>query len=117
MRTLHAPFGALQSAKRSPNTRRISNWCGTIWCVEVEDAIWQRQLHGLGRQIVNRVQKLMGSDAVQDVEFRIGIPRRQPQRAEARESSLPQAPQDEADSIQDPILRRVYRNSRRKAVG
>lgn len=85
--------------------------------VEVEDAIWQRQLHGLSRQIVSRVQKLMGSEIVQDVEFRIGIPRREPQRAETRQPKLFAEPADEADGIQDPVMRRLYRQSRKKAVG
>ena len=84
--------------------------------VEVEDAVWQRQLHGLSWQIVNRIQKLMGSDAVQDIEFRIGIPRREPQRAETRHPSLFIGSNDEADAIQDPVLQRVYRMSRKKAV-
>ena len=85
--------------------------------VEVEDAIWQRQLHALSYQIINRIQKLTGSDIVQDVEFRIGIPRRVPQRADSRNSTAPTASDDEADSIQDPVLRRLYRLSRKKAVG
>jgi predicted nucleic acid-binding Zn ribbon protein len=82
--------------------------------VEVEDATWQRQLHGLSRQIVARIQKLTGSDAVQEIEFRIGIPRREPQRAETRE---PADRTDEAESIQDPVMQRLYRLSRKKAAG
>jgi len=85
--------------------------------VEVEDATWQRQLHGLSRQIVDRIQKLTGSDAVQEIEFRIGVPRRQPQRAETRDTGLFAASEDEAESIQDPVMRRLYRLSRKKAAG
>jgi len=80
--------------------------------VEVEDATWQRQLHALSAQIVARIRKLTGSDQVQDIEFRIGIPRRQPQRADTVRSS-----EDEAEQIQDPVLKKVYRLSRRKAAG
>jgi predicted nucleic acid-binding Zn ribbon protein len=80
--------------------------------VEVEDVVWQRQLFGLSRQIVDRIQKLTGSDLVQEVEFRIGIPRREPQRAEQRHSQT----QDEADSIQDPVMRRIYERSRKQAA-
>jgi predicted nucleic acid-binding Zn ribbon protein len=80
--------------------------------VEVEDAIWQRQLYGLSRQIVDRIQKLTGSDVVQDIEFRIGIPRREPQRAEQRDV----ATQDEADGIQDPVMRRIYQRSKKQAA-
>ncbi len=38
--------------------------------VEVEDAIWQKQLFPLSAQIVIRVQKLLGHPGIQDVEFR-----------------------------------------------
>ena len=82
--------------------------------VEVEDAIWQRQLHGLSRQIIDRIQKLSGSNDVQEIEFRIGVPRREPQRAETRESQLSG---DEAESIQDPVMQRLYRLSRKKSAG
>jgi predicted nucleic acid-binding Zn ribbon protein len=87
--------------------------------VEVEDATWQRQLHGLSRQIVDRIQKLTGSNAVEEIEFRIGVPRRQPQRAETRDAGLftASALEDEAESIQDPVMRRLYRLSRKKATG
>jgi predicted nucleic acid-binding Zn ribbon protein len=56
--------------------------------VEVEDAIWQRQLHQLSSQILQRLRKLTGSDSIQDLEFRIAIPRRQPQRVERQEMTL-----------------------------
>lgn len=56
--------------------------------VEVEDAIWQRQLHQLSPQILNRLRKLTGSDSIQDLEFRIAIPRRQPQRVESPDNAL-----------------------------
>ena len=79
--------------------------------VEVEDGTWQRQLYALSSQIVARVRKLTGSDQVEDIEFRIGILRRQPQRAESLNAA-----DDEADRIQDPVLKKVYRLSRRKAV-
>ncbi|MBV9082474.1 MAG: DUF721 domain-containing protein [Acidobacteriaceae bacterium] len=85
--------------------------------VEVEDAIWQRQLHALGHQIVERLQKLMGSAQIQDVEFRVGVPGRPPQRAQSSQSRAVltdfQAG-DEADMIQDPVLKKVYRLSRKR---
>ena len=85
--------------------------------VEVEDAIWQRQLHGLSRQIIDRLQKLTGSDTVQEIEFRIGIPRREPQRAETRQYDGFERLPDEADGIQDPVMQRLYRLSRKKTAG
>lgn len=84
----------------------------TTLVVEVEDAIWQRQLHTLRGQIVSRLHKIAGVKTVEDIEFRIGTPRRQPQRAEA---PRPGRPHDEADAIQDPVLQKVFRLSRKKA--
>lgn len=78
--------------------------------IYVEDAIWQKQLHGLRRQIVDRMQKLMGSTLIESVEFRIGIPKREPQRAESIQTS------DEADRIQDPVLKKIYQISRKRAT-
>ncbi|MGI8958736.1 MAG: DUF721 domain-containing protein [Bryobacteraceae bacterium] len=55
--------------------------------VEVEDAMWQRQLHQLSAQILDRFRQLTGSDSIQDLEFRIAIPRRQPQRVDSPETA------------------------------
>ncbi|HMF77952.1 MAG TPA: DUF721 domain-containing protein [Bryobacteraceae bacterium] len=86
--------------------------------VEVEDAIWQKQLYCLSLQIVDRLRKVTGSDAIQDVEFRVGAPRREPQRALFRQGVPADgtAMADEADSIQDPVLKKLYRLSRKKAT-
>src|SRR5690348_3126469 len=59
----------------------------TTLVVEVEDAIWQRQLHQLSAQILDRLRKLTGSNSIQDLEFRIAIPRRQPQRVESQKTT------------------------------
>jgi hypothetical protein len=83
--------------------------------VEVEDAIWQKQLYCLSGQIVDRLHQVTGSTAIKDVEFRVGAPRRQPQRAPSRDSA-PGAVPDEADGIQDPVLNKVYRLSRKRAT-
>ncbi len=81
--------------------------------VEVEDAIWQRQLHTLSYQILGRLQTLSGSKNVTEIEFRIGVPRREPQRAETAQPALTI---DEADRIKDPTLRRIYQRSRQRAL-
>jgi hypothetical protein len=85
--------------------------------VSVGDAVWQRQLHALRSQIVERLQKLTGSHIVQELEFQIAIPRREPQRAGTRFTTLDArfAP-DEAESIADPVLQKVYRLSRKRAT-
>jgi predicted nucleic acid-binding Zn ribbon protein len=85
--------------------------------VEVEDAIWQKQLYCLSMQIVDRLRKVTGSASIEDVEFRVGAPRREPQRAMSRENvPLTGAAADEADGIQDPVLKKLYRLSRKKAT-
>jgi hypothetical protein len=85
--------------------------------VEVEDAIWRKQLYPLTSQILERLRKVTGSDAVQEIEFRVAIPRRQPQRAQTLESTAGEmtSSADESDAIQDPVLRRLYRMSRKRA--
>ena len=84
--------------------------------VEVEDAIWQKQLHGLTAQILICLRKVVGSDSVRDLEFRIAVPRREPQRAESADARTAKE-DDEADRIHDPVLQRVYRLSRKRALG
>ncbi len=87
----------------------------TTLVVEVADATWQKQLFALSRQILDRVQKASGSKALTDIEFRVGIPRREPQRADGSRNPL-FASADEAEQIQDPVLKKVYQLSRKKAT-
>lgn len=86
--------------------------------VEVEDAVWQKQLYGLSRQILARVQQCMGSVAIQNIEFRVGIPRREPQQeAGTRSTVVPsQDADDEAERIQDPMLKKLYQRSRKRSI-
>ncbi|MBV9760451.1 MAG: DUF721 domain-containing protein [Acidobacteriaceae bacterium] len=89
----------------------------TTLIVEVEDAIWQKQLHGLSLQIVNRLRKIIGTGCIEDVEFRIAVPRRRPQRAESIDSSSAQRDASEdAEAIEDPILRKLYKMSRKRTA-
>ena len=83
---------------------------GTALTVHVEDEIWQRQLGTLRRQIIESLEKVMGAAVVSDIQFRVAPSRRLPQR----EESLPSGA-DEADGIVDPVLRRVYIASRKRA--
>lgn len=85
--------------------------------VEVEDALWQKQLFPLSGQIVSRVQKLLGHSGIHDVEFRIAVMKRQMQREESlRPPLLAASMEDEADQILDPVLKKVYRNLRKRAI-
>ena len=80
-----------------------------VMVVEVEDDLWRRNLAGLRHQLLKNLRELLDSAAPSEIEYRIGIPRRPPAREVA-------ASADEADSIVDPVLRRIYINSRRKAL-
>lgn len=86
--------------------------------VEVEDAIWRQQLFPLTGQILVRLHKVMESDEIRDIEFRVAIPRRQATKAESRESAATagRGCLDEAESIQDPVLKKVYQLARKKAT-
>jgi hypothetical protein len=81
--------------------------------VEVEDPLWQRQLNALRLQILANLQKATGPGIVDDLDFRPMGQRREPRRAETV-SSLPKA-DDEAGNIADPVFRRVYAASKKKA--
>ena len=80
--------------------------------VEVEDQIWQRQLFVLGYHIVRNLERQLGPEIVEDLEFRVVPRRREPQRAA---QSAPALVADEADAIADPVLRGLYKASRTKA--
>jgi hypothetical protein len=98
--------------KIAPHTR-AARVVRTRLIVEVEDATWQKQLWTLRSFILRNLEKQIGPGLVEDLEFRI-VPRRLgPQRAT---QSLPELFADEADGIQDPVLRGIYRASRKKAL-
>jgi hypothetical protein len=80
--------------------------------VAVEDILYQRNLQSLTRQILANLRDLVGSAAPESIEFVLAPQRRSPQR----EFRLETASRDEADSIADPGLRRIYVNSRKKAL-
>ena len=85
--------------------------------VEVEDAIWQKQLFHLRFDILRRIHEVLGGGSVTDVEFRLATPRRPPQRAETFTTSPQSISADEADRIGDRALRIVYKQARKKAAG
>ena len=87
--------------------------------VEVEDAIWQRQLFTLSHQILGNLEKSLGHGFVEDVEFRVVPRRREPQRAQQAASTVEPAGAllaDDADRIADPVMRGIYKASRKKAL-
>jgi predicted nucleic acid-binding Zn ribbon protein len=93
--------------KRIANHTRALSLVTDRLVVEVEDPIWQRQLAVLKTQILKRLEEVLGAPLVRQVEFRIAVRRREPQRAaQARPSK------DEADRIEDPVLRTIYKQQR-----
>src|SRR5271165_3545451 len=64
--------------------------------VEVEDAVWQRQLFGLRHQILHQLRKVIGDELIRELEFRIVIRRRPMGMA-----VTPSASSDDADQIED----------------
>ena len=87
--------------------------------VEVEDATWQRQLFALTRHILGNLEKGLGRGFVEDVEFRVVPRRREPQRAQQATSTVDPTgalSADDADGIADPVMRGIYKASRKKAL-
>lgn len=80
--------------------------------VEVEDQTWQRQLFALTPHIMNNLEKTLGRGLVTDLEFRIVPRRREPLVAR---QAMPALFADDADAIADPVLRDLYKLSRKKA--
>lgn len=106
--------------KRLASRTRAVTLKGNRLIVEVEDDLWRRNLDVLRAQILKNFADLLDGVAPTQIEFRIGIPRRPPMREEALGSFALTSPliraADDADGIADPVLRRIYINSRRKAL-
>jgi predicted nucleic acid-binding Zn ribbon protein len=83
--------------------------------IETDDAIWQKQLFHLRFDILAKLSEVLGSGIITDLEFRMAgaAPRRPPQSAQSHSNSV--SP-DDADSIQDPVMRILYKQSRTKAT-
>ena len=79
-----AVWPAVVGRSIAAHTSRIKLVRATL-VVEVEDGIWQQQLYRLSSQILDRLRKLTGSDSIEALEFRIAIPRRQPQRVKTQQ--------------------------------
>jgi hypothetical protein len=98
--------------KVASHTRAI-RMVRTRLIVEVEDIVWRRQLFGLSHQILRNLVKSVGGGVVEDVEFRVVPRKREPPRARA---AAPPLFADDADGITDPVLRGIYKASRKKAL-
>jgi predicted nucleic acid-binding Zn ribbon protein len=74
--------------------------------VEVEDAVWQRQLNTLQHFLVRNLADVLGEALITGIDFRPMPPRRQPQRAATARPS--------ASRIEDPVLDLLYRQSQNR---
>ena len=90
-------------------TRAVGLFDGTL-VIDVEDALWERNLSTLQPQILGKLTNTLGPGKVRHLRFRVGAPKREPQREEQTRAY------DEADSIADPILRRIYIQSRKRST-
>src|ERR1700722_1255915 len=100
--------------KRIASHTRAAKMVRASIIVEVEDAIWQRHLFSLKPFIVRNLAKIIGPGLIDDAEFRIVPRRREPQRAVAAAPGSLFA--DDADAIADPVMRDIYKASRKKAL-
>src|ERR1700730_4153185 len=80
--------------------------------VEVDDAVWQKQLFHLRIPILTKLSETVEESIVNDIEFRLTTPRRPPQTSKKLTQTKPT---DEADGIADPIMRILYKQARKKA--
>ncbi len=92
------------------HTRAVGIFEGTL-VVDVEDAVWEKNLRLLQPQIMEKLTATLGPGKVRNIRFKVAIPKRSPQREDNLVVSA-----DEADSIKDPILRRIYIQSRKRAT-
>ena len=91
-------------------TRAVSLYEG-ILLIEVEDVLWEKNLQTLEPQILAKLSGTLGPGRIKGLQFRIGVARRAPQREERIPISM-----DEADTIEDPIFRRIYIQSRKRST-
>jgi predicted nucleic acid-binding Zn ribbon protein len=84
--------------------------------VEVEDATWQKQLFTLTPHILANLDRTLGRGLVEDLEFRIVPRRREPVVARHAVPALLAGATDDADAIADPVMRHLYKLSRKKAL-
>jgi predicted nucleic acid-binding Zn ribbon protein len=87
---------------------RAARLTSTTLAVEVGDPVWERQLSALAPQILRNLEKALGPGLVDRIDFYVRAERRAPQRATRS--------MDEADGIEDPVLRDIYRSARKKAL-
>ena len=102
---------SLAVGKRIARHARAERMVRDKLIVGVDDAVWGRQLFGMSKMILSRLAESIGMGLVAELEFRVAPAKRGPQRAERVSTN---ASQDEADRIEDPGMRSLYIQSRKK---
>ena len=113
-------WAAAVGPRIAANTQPI-RLLGRRLIVDVEGQAWRRELARMSRRIADKVNRSVGSELLEDVDFRVAVPKRRgPGRAESTAGQVPgaagQVPNDEAVGISDPNLRRLYRRSKKQAL-
>jgi predicted nucleic acid-binding Zn ribbon protein len=106
-----AAWALAAGTKIAEHTRAVALVRGTL-VVETEDIVWQRQLASLRHFLLRNLAEALGEVLVTDIDLRPMPPRRKPQRAETARPAGAIA--DEADRIQDPIMRMLYLQSKKR---
>lgn len=112
-----AAWPAAVGRKAARHTRAVE-LKGDRLVVEVGDDLWQRNLELLSGQILANLRALLGDPAPRWIEYRLALPRR-PARSEMPETAFHLTSQpagEDAERIEDPVLRRIYLRSKRKAL-
>lgn len=91
---------------------RAARLVRTRLVVDVEDAVWQKQLFCLSKSILRNLERRLGPGLIDDIEFRI-----MPRRIEPRRAAQAMPLFDDANGIEDPVLRRIYKFKRAMASG
>ncbi|MBI3697271.1 MAG: DUF721 domain-containing protein [Acidobacteria bacterium] len=97
-------------ARVAARTRAVRLFGATL-IVETVAQDWRKQLARMTHEIVARLNDAAGKEVVRDVEFRVAVGAKPLPVARAASASG----FDEAAEIADPHLRRIYRQSKRRA--
>lgn len=115
----------LAVGRRIASSAKVIALKGTTLQIEVQDDLWQAQLRTLAPNILAKLRDLIGPDVIRWIDFRV-VPARLPARRDRLAyaaavpppgtllDNVPPLP-DEADSIEDPVFRTLYRIERRRA--
>ncbi len=94
--------------KQIARNSRVIGVRGRRIIVEVPDSLFQQNLASFERAILRNLAQIAGPGLVESIAVKIGVPRIEPGRAASP------AGRDEATGIQDAVLRKIYRDSKKR---